>query len=436
MKPCLSGLFFEYMATIYKAITVLFNQSKSFGKKVDLRIEKGKLLEMGDNLPIQKSDTLVEGKDLAILPALVDLRVHNTLPGNEHRETWTSLQNAAIAGGIHYVQLLPTGQFPTQTVESVEYIKGINKDSFPRFIPMAPLTVDNKGENFADLMDLESAGVKGFSHKDSTLQNADLFLKCLQYLMTKDVVIYSQPNNENLSMFGQINEGLQSTLTGLKGIPTISEVLSIKRDLDLLEYVIKHSFGNLNPNFGLHFYCISSKESVELIKEAKFKGLPVTCSVSSQHLLFDENAVSDFDSNFKIQPPLRTLEDKMALKAGVLDGTIDAIVSDHHPIEVELKEIEFDLASFGVIGIQTLMQSAFEGFNSKEIKTVSLALSSNPKKLLGIKDDDLEIGKSIVGSIVDLKSSVEFKESTNLSLSKNSPYFGFNFKTQIIQVFN
>ncbi len=425
------------MINLYKSVLILDSQSAFYKKKVDLLVKNGTLAEIGENIPVPPKASLIEDKGLVFFPGLIDLRVHNTLPGGEHRENWESLAKSAKMGGVFTLQLLPTGHPTPQTAESIQFVAETGHKHGLQFVPMAPLTLDNKGENFADLFDLHAAGAKGFSHGDGSLQNTDLFAKCLQYLMTEPTKVYAQPNTNSLSLYGQIHEGLQSTLTGLKGIPSLAETLAIKRDLDLLKYAISNSFGNLNPNFGLHFYCISAKESVELLKTAKQEDLPVTCSVAAHHLVFNEDAISDFDTNCKVFPPFRTEEDRLALVNGILEGTIDAIVSDHLPLEVELKEVEFDHASFGAIGLQTILQASLQSFKSAEYAKVAAALIDGPRKILGLNPTvSLEVGKSIFGTIVNVSKETRFEENHILSLSKNSPFVGFTFKTKIESIFH
>jgi len=423
------------MTTLLKSVLIFDSTSNFYKKKVDLRIYDGCLQAIAESLPAKANDEVIEGKDLAFIPGLTDLRVHSTLPGGEQKENWQSLTSAARSGGIRAIQLLPTGNPVPQTVEHIKFIASQGKQYGMEIIPLAPLTIDNKGENFTDLIDLFQGGARGFSHGDGSLQNTDLFLKCLQYLMTQPVIVYTQPDTSGLSLFGQIHEGLQSTLTGLKGIPTLSETLAIKRDIDLLEYVMSHSFGNLNENFGLHFYCISAEESVELIRAAKAKKLPITCSVAAHQLIFDESTVETFDTNTKVFPPYRTKEDRLALIQGVLDGVIDAIVSDHHAIEIEAKEVEFDHASFGIIGLQTLLQASLEAFKSKDLPKIIKALVDTPNSLIGLKPQSLTLHERVCGSIVDLQQKSTFTLQQIKSLSKNTGFLNYTFKSSIINVY-
>ncbi len=424
------------MTTLIKSVLILDSTSSFYKKKVDLRIQDGVLQEIAENINHETNQEIIEGKELVFIPGIYDLRVHNTLPGGEHRESWETLVSAAKAGGVQGIQLLPTGNPAPQTAEQIQFISKLSTVHGIDLIPMAPLTLDNKGENFTDLIDLFHAGARGFSHAGGSLQNTDLFLKCLQYLITQPVTIFTQADSGSLSLFGQINEGIQSTLTGLKGIPELSETLAIKRDIDLLTYVLHNSFGNEHKEFALHFYCISSKESLRLIQEAKEKGLPITCSVAAHQLIFDENIVESFDTNTKVFPPYRTKEDKEALCQGILDGSIDVIVSDHHPVEVELKDIEFDHASFGVIGLQTILQASFESFKSKDYSKVVKALVDNPKKILKVTQDVLKVNGKVFGTILDTKDSSKFTIEQIKSNSKNSAFLDYQFKSKIIKTFS
>ena len=212
----------------------------------------------------------------------------------------------------------------------------------------------------------------------NVLHKTNVSSKCLQYLQSLPATMVSRPDTTGLSLYGQINEGLQSTLLGLKGIPALSETLSVKRDLDLLNYTLSNSFGHTHANFRLHFSCLSCSESVDLIRSAKKKGLPVTCDVAVHQLVFTEDSMSDFDPMKKVSPPFRTEQDVNSLWKGVQDGTIDAIVSDHTPYESELKEVEFDHAAFGSIGLETLFIACYQEATQRKITFIDKLLSFNP----------------------------------------------------------
>jgi dihydroorotase len=299
---------------------------------------------------------------------------------------------------------------------------------------MAPLSIDNKGENFSDLFDLHRAGATWFSHGDGSLQSVDLMAKSLQYLQTLPVTLVSRPDTSGLSLYGQVHEGLQSTLLGLKGIPVLSETLSIKRDLDLLDYVLSNSFGHTHVDFRLHFSCLSSTNSVELIRQAKKKGLPVSADVAIHSLVYSEEAVSGFDTLKKVNPPFRSDKDLSGLWKGIADGTIDAVVSDHCPHEQEAKELEFDHASFGTIGLETLVLMWKKQAQAKKIANWDRYISANPALLAGIKSSKLGVGEIVKGILFQEVVSYAYQITDIAGKSKNSVFLGETFTERILHV--
>ena len=421
------------MRILFKQVLIQDSRSSYYGKKVDLLADMGRWVSVGTSLQ-EKADEVISGDNLLWFPSVVDLRVHNTLPGGEHKEDWESLRAAAFKGGVLDFLLLPTGNPVPQQPESIKYIATKLQAAGITCYPAAPLTLDNKADNFSDLMDLHQAGAAWFSHGAGALQDTDLMLKCLQYLQPLPVKVISRPDVHGLSLFGQIHEGLQSTLLGLKGIPVLAETLHIKRDLDLLAYVMQHSFGLANASFSLHFTCISSSESVRLIQSAQKAGLPVTADVAIYSLIFTEDAVSDFDTLKKVNPPLRTEQDRLALWQGLKDGVIHSVVSDHHPIEVENKELEFDQASFGSIGLETLAIAFLDEAKKQGVDNVDQYISHNPATFLGISLPKLEENQLVKGMLVN-QESMTYEYNSIVSKSKNSIFLNRQFDHQIIRVF-
>lgn len=421
------------MRILFKQIVIQDSRSSFYGKKMDLLAEDGRWLEIAPSIQA-KADQVISGTDLQWFPSVVDLRVHNTLPGGEHKEDWSSLKSAAWKGGVLDFLLLPTGDPVPQQPEAIQYITEKLAGSGVTCYPVAPLTLGNKAENFSDLMDLHQAGASWFSHGAGTLQDTDLMLKCLQYLQPLPAKVISRPDVQGLSLFGQIHEGLQSTLLGLKGIPVLAETMHVKRDLDLLAYVMQHSFGLANPHFSLHFSCISSAESVRLIGEAQNAGLPVTADVAVYSLIFTEDAVSEFDTLKKVNPPLRTESDRLALWKGLKEGIIQVVVSDHHPVEVENKELEFDQASFGTIGLETLALAFIDEAKLQGLGKIDSYLSHAPAAFLGIHLPEMNVGEEIKGMLLSQEEKV-YTEADISSKSKNSIFLGHTFNYQIVGVF-
>lgn len=422
------------MRILFKQILIQDSRSSFYGKKVDLLASDGKWEEIAPQIQAE-ADLVVSNSDLQWFPSVVDLRVHNTLPGGEHKEDWASLQAAAWKGGVLDFLLLPTGDPVPQQPEAIHYIANKLTGSGVKCYPAAPLTIGNKAENFSDLMDLHQAGASWFSHGAGSLQDTDLMLKSLQYLQPLAAKVISRPDVKGLSLFGQIHEGLQSTLLGLKGIPVLAETMHVKRDLDLLAYVMHHSFGLANPNFSLHFSCISTAESVRLISDAQKAGLPVTADVAIYSLIFTEEAVSDFDTLKKVNPPLRTEADRIALWQGLKDGTIMAVVSDHHPVEVENKELEFDQAAFGTIGLETLALTFIDEANKQGLLKIDSYLSHSAATFLGIQLPELKVGETMKGFVIVPDAHV-YASKDIVSKSKNSLFIGSTIQHRLVGVFN
>ncbi len=423
------------MRILFKSVLIQDSLSDFYNQVVDLLIENGQWIQIGNNLK-EKADRVIDQPGLAWAPSIVDLRVHNTLPGGEFKEDWESLSAAAKKGGVLDLLLLPTGDPVPQQPQALEFVRNMSRVHGVNFIPMAPLTIDNQGESFTDLFDLFSSGTHWFAHGNSSIQNVDLMSKCLQYLQSLPATIVSRPDTTGLSLYGQINEGLQSTLLGLKGIPDLSETLSVKRDLDLLTYTLSNSFGHTHAKFRLHFSCLSCSESVDLIRAAKKKGLPVTCDVAAHQLIFTEDSMSDFDPLKKVFPPFRTEQDVNSLWKGVQDGTIDAIVSDHTPHESEVKEVEFDHAAFGSIGLETLFIACYQEATQRKISFIDKLLSSNPANLVGLKMPTVSKGSDVKGILFQKVPSYTYSADQIVGKSKNSAFLGNTFSHKILMVLN
>lgn len=422
------------MRILFKQILIHDSRSTHYGKKMDLLAENGRWISIEPSIKAD-ADEVISGAELLWFPSVVDLRVHHTLPGGENKEDWDSLRAAAWKGGVLDLLLLPTGDPVPQQPEAIQYIAQKMAGTGVACYPAAPLTLGNQAENFTDLMDLHQAGASWFSHGAGSLQDTDLMLKCLQYLQPLPVKVISRPDVRGLSLFGQIHEGLQSTLLGLKGIPELAETMQVKRDLDLLAYVMQHSFGLANANFSLHFSCISSAESVKLINVAQKAGLPVTADVAVHSLIFTEEALADFDTLKKVNPPLRTEKDRLALWKGLKEGIISSVVSDHHPQEVEYKELEFDQAAFGTIGLETLAIAFISEAKKQGLDNLDRYLSHNSAAFLGIQQPELKVGEWMKGMIIKNESHV-YESNSIFSKSKNSIFLGHSFSYKVAGVYH
>ncbi|MES2628362.1 MAG: amidohydrolase family protein, partial [Bacteroidota bacterium] len=254
-----------------------------------------------------------------------------------------------------------------------------------------------------------------------------ILTKALLYLQQFDGLVFSHPSNKYFTSHGQVNESVNSSLTGLKGMPAIGEVIQVQRDLSILEYT----------GGKLHFNCISTGESVRLIAEARKKGLNVTCDVAAHQIAFDDSMVNTFDTSFKVFPPLRTKEDVAGLLQGLKDGTIDAICSDHTPEDPENKNLEFDLANFGIIGLQTVFAVVNTQLKKHlPINQIIEKISDNPRKLLSIAAHSIEVDSHANLTLFDPELKWTFTEDLIRSKSKNTPFTGQEFTGKPVAVFN
>lgn len=410
------------MSLVLKNAGIVDSLSKYNGQKKDILIEKGIITQVGNNLSA-KSEFDCSG--LLVSVGWLDMRVQSLDPGFEHRETFESLLQSAAKGGITGVGTLPNSKPTVDSKDVLEYIKAKTNSNIVDVYPYASVTKSNKGKELVEMLDLSNAGAVAFSDGENNIWHTGILLKSLQYLQKVDQVIISKVFDKYLSKEGLVNEGINSTLTGLKGIPSLAETLAFQKVLEVLTYT----------GGKFHFSCISTKESVILIKEAKKKGLSVTCDVAAHQLAFDDSVINDFDSNYKVNPPFRTKEDIQALQKGLKDGVIDAIVSDHTPHDVEAKQLEFDLADFGIIGVQTLFSVA-NTYSKLSVDQLIDKMTKGPRNILNIDYPKIEEGSIANITVFDDKYEWVFEEKMNVSKSRNTPFIGQKLKGKAIAIYN
>ena len=423
---------------------------------MDVLLKKAKIYQSGSELDLKQKDILVQnGKitaiedeineksypeyivitspNLCVSAGWLDMSVALTDPGFEHKEDLISLQNSALAGGFIGIMTLPNSKPTVQSKESVKYLTGFSKSSPLDIYPSAAITKNCEGKDFTEMIDLHQAGAIAFTDGQNPLSNADIFLKTLQYLSQFNGLLINKPEDKHLAMFGLVHEGLISTTLGMKGIPALAEEMMILRDLELLQYAFSNE--EIPVSSVLHFNTISSARSVEIIREAKIKKLPISCSVAAHQLVFTDESVAGFDSNYKVKPPFRSENDRLALIEAVKDGTIDVIVSDHCPQDEESKNLEFDLADFGVIGLETLFSSVVH-FTDIPLEILIRCISQNPRKLLKLKKSSIEIGETASLSLFDPSLKTDFSLEKMISKSKNSPFINKTLQGKVIGIFN
>ncbi|HTK19160.1 MAG TPA: dihydroorotase, partial [Mucilaginibacter sp.] len=292
------------------------------------------------------------------------------------------------------------------------------------FYPLGAISYKREGKDLAEMYDMYQSGAKAFTDGNRPVQDAGLMERALLYTKGFDALVLSYPEDTAIAGKAKVHEGEVSTLLGMKGIPSLAEELMVARDLYLAEYTESR----------IHFSTISTERSVDLIREAKKKGLQVTCDVAVHHLLLTDEALMGFDSQYKVKPPLRTQKDVKALLKGLKDGTIDAIVSQHTPHEVEFKNVEFEMAEFGMIALQTSFATALEAGLSLE--TIIEKMAINPRKILNVDMPVIAEGTEANLVVLDKDAEWVYDKSNNKSKSYNSPFIGKKLKGSVLLTYN
>ncbi len=411
------------MEFLIRAALIVDSKSPYHLSQKDILIQNGIITKIDKTIDF-KGKT-IEADGLRVSNGWIDMRSHFNDPGYEHREDLESGTQVAVAGGFTDVVLLPNNQPITASKNAISYFQKWNRDSVVNLHPTAAVTLDCKGEELTEMIDLHEAGAIAFTDGIHPIWHTDIVLKSLQYLQKFNGLLINRPEDKMLTAFGTMNEGVVSTTLGMKGMPALAEEVMIKRDLQLLEYA----------GGRIHFSLVSSQGAVALIKEAKKRGLKVTADVGVNHLLFNENHLTSFEANYKINPPFRTEQDRKALIKAVKEGVIDVVVCDHQPHDEEGKKLEFDLAEFGILGLQTYyntMLSVFEG----EADSILETINRNVRNILGLEELVIEEGRSARLTIYSPNDGWLFNASSNKSKSENSPLFGEELEGRIIGIVN
>ena len=414
------------MRTYIKDVKIIAPGSSLHQQKVNLLVDNGKISEINPDT-VGNVEITIDQPGLLASDSWFDMRTFSGEPGEEFREDLESLANVLMAGGFGGALLMPNTKPVLQYRSDFSSIFAKNNGKATTIYPASAVTINCDGENLNEMLDAHHAGAIAFTDGLQPLWNSDILVKSLQYLQKFNGLLINFPQDKNLAMFGQMNEGVVSTGLGLKGIPHLAEELMIQRDLELLKYA----------EGKLHFSGLSSAKSVQLIREAKKAGLNVTCDVTIHHLILDDSKLETFDANYKVSPPLRTKKDIEALIEGVNDGTIDVIVSAHLPYDQDHKQLEFDLASFGIMGSQILFSLYAKFLRDKiELETFIRCISHNPKAILNLPQFDFEVNQPAEITLFSMESEWIFDNSTNQSKSDNSPFYNSSFSARPLAVFN
>lgn len=414
------------MNILIKQARILATNSPFYDKTVDILIEGGVIVEIKKNITPKGTVKTIEGSDLQVSNGWVDMQAVSCDPGFEHKETLESVIKGAAAGGFTSVCIHSYNNPALHNKSQIEYVINKTENKLVNILPFGTITVDGKGKDLAEMHDMKKSGAIGFSDYKHAIKDAGMIMRALQYSDNINSFIVTHCDDESISNGGQINEGEVSTTLGLKGIPVLAEELNLQRNLAILEYI----------GGKLHIPTVSTKGSVEMIKKAKAAGLNVSCGVAAVNLYLDDTTLTEFDTNYKVNPPLRSKKDVQALRNGVTSGVIDVIVSDHFPQDVESKDLEFDLADFGMINLQTAFSCAMEALKDKSIDSIVRSMSDNAYKILEIKTPIIAEGNDANLTVFSLTENTTLTEKTNFSKSKNSPFFGKSLAGRVVGIVN
>ncbi|TVP43728.1 MAG: dihydroorotase [Mongoliibacter sp.] len=386
----------------------------------DFILQENKVLP-ASQYNLQEFDEIIDCSDFLGSEGWVDLRCSSGEPGEEYKETLDSLGELLVQSGFVKAVVIPNTRPVFQNKNDIQFFKAKTATWLADPIIQAAVTKDALGEDFTDMLDINAQGVFIFGDGNNPLSNPDRLMKSLQYLQKFNGILFDQAYEPLLALFGQMHEGEVSTRIGMKGIPNLAEDIAIQKNLEILKY----SGGRL------HFQTISSKTGIERIRSAKKQGLNVTADVSLYQLIFTDEDLMSFDANLKVLPPFRSLEDRNAIIEGLKDGTIDAIVSNHQPQDFDAKHMEFDLAQFGMIGLQTFLPSMVKLSDEIGWPLLISKITTGARGVLGIHGSD-----SDSMTIFSPKEEWTYDKKSNLSLSANHPWMGRSLKGKIKMVFN
>jgi dihydroorotase len=405
--------------------TICDAQSAFNGKKCDVYISNGLIEEIKPSSKKASTSTIktIDANGAFLSPGFVDMRASLREPGFEYKEDLASAAAAASFGGYTSITALPDTLPTIQTKADIEFVINRSENLPVSVLPYAAITKNREGNDMNELYDLNQAGAVGFTDGSKSIMHAGIMLRALMYSKIFNGLVISHAEDTTLSVGGRMHEGTVSVNLGLKGIPNMAEELMIVRDLELAKYT----------NSPIHFSHISSKGSVDLIKKAKKAGINVTCDVAVANLVYTDKNLEQFDSNFKLNPPLRSAADKKALWDGIADGTIDCIVTDHAPEDVEHKNVEFEYAAKGMIMFQTAL-SLLLMHKPEQLSMDKLiaCISTNPRNILNQTAVSIKEGNAAELCLFSSNEKWTFNAKTNQSKSNNSPVWNMELSGKTI----
>ena len=409
------------MKILLKSATVLERNSSFHTKTVDIFIENGKIKDISSSIN-SSAEIIISKKNLHVSTGWFDSSVCFGEPGFEDRESIKNGLKTASHSGFTDICLQPD-TFPKIDNNSILSFLKSHEYEFPcKIHPIACLSIDGKGKKMTEFFDLHQGGAVAFGDFLTPIKNPNLLKSALLYVQCFDGLIISTPRDPYINLDRTVNEGIKSTELGLASIPSIAETIQIKRDISILEYT----------GGKIHIPYISSSESVEIIRNAKKNGLNITTSVPIANLIFNDDILDGFNSNYKLFPPIRNKEDQKMLKEGVLDGTIDIVTSHHQPINPELKQVDFNSAEYGTISLETMFGLLNKIFSIEKV----IDLLTRGRFIFGLENPKIEIGAKACLTFFNPSKRNTFSSDKILSTSKNCAFVGMEIIGEVYGCIN
>lgn len=414
------------MSVLIKQVVIVCKESPFNGQCKDILIQDGNITAIAD-LINQPAERVIAVDGLHVSIGWMDSFAHFCDPGFEYRETIESGTLAAAAGGFTDVLLLPNTDPVVCTKSQVEYISQKTTSAGVKVYPLGAVTKNAAGKELAEMYDMANSGAIAFSDGLNPIQDGSLLLKALQYVKTIDGTVIQVPDDKTIGGNGLMNEGIISTQLGLPGKPAMAEEIMVARDIELAKYASSN----------LHFTGISSAKSLEHIRAAKEEGIKISCSVTPYHLFFSDDDLQHYDTNLKVNPPIRTQSDRQSLLQGLLEGTIDFVASHHVPQHHDAKVCEFEYAKNGMVGLESLFGAVWSVLNEKwTIAELVERLSVSPRKTFGLSIPQIKEGNTATLTLFNPNASHQFEENNIQSNCINSAFIGKQLMGKVIGIIN
>jgi dihydroorotase len=406
----------------------ILDPSEKLNKTGSILIEDGKVKGYpSDTKKLEKDPTIevINAQGMIVAPGFIDMHVHLREPGFEHKETIRTGCSAAAAGGFTSVVCMPNTNPVNDNASVTEYILlKARTEGIVNVFPIGAITKGEKGETLAEIGEMWEAGCVGISDDGRSVMNSRVMRHAMEYVKAFGIPVISHAEDIDLSGHGVMNEGFTSTVLGLRGIPSASEEVMVARDITLAELTGAH----------LHIAHVSTAGAVRLIRDAKKRGVKVTAEATPHHFTLTDRAILNYDTNAKVNPPIRSQEDVDAIREGLKDGTIDVIATDHAPHSEDEKKVEFDLAPFGISGLETALPVSLKLVQDGVLTLPELIthLTFNPAKIIGVDRGTLKVGATADIVIFDPDKTVTVDREKFRSKGKNTPFHGWQLSGSVL----